>query len=63
MKTYSEKLTEKRKQWVKENRYYIADFNLYGFNLYGFNSPPLCGVILGVWGICSPTSKYAKIEE
>jgi hypothetical protein len=33
------------------------------FNLYGFNSPPLCGVILGVRGICSPTSKYAKIEE
>ena len=27
MKTYSEELAEKRKQWAKENRYYIADFN------------------------------------
>jgi hypothetical protein len=27
MKTYSEKLAEKRKQWTKENGYYIADLH------------------------------------
>jgi hypothetical protein len=30
-------------------------------NLWGFNSPPLWGVRLGVWGICSPT--YTKISR
>jgi hypothetical protein len=40
------------------------DSNRYAalFNLCGFNTPPLCGVILGVWGMRSPTSKYAKME-
>jgi hypothetical protein len=38
------------------------DIDTYDFNLCGFNSPPLCGVILGVWGMCSPTSTYAKME-
>ena len=27
MKTYSEELAEKQKQWTKENGYYVADFN------------------------------------